>query len=319
MRWIKKGLIFNTVNHNLDLRCNDYAQSPQAVVYDNFVRIYFSTRKIDETNKYVSEAVFVDYSKDLTRIIGHSIEEVIPLGERGCFDEHGIFPFSPLRHQDKIMAFTCGWSRRVSVPIETSTGLAYSEDGGLTFKKVGNGPVLTSSLREPLLVGDSFVRFYNDTFHMWYIYGKYWLRATKNEPEARVYKINHATSVDGINWLRNDGTQLIEDLIGQDECQALPTVMKIGDRYHMYFCYRYATDFRRNSNRAYRLGYAYSDDLVSWKRADDKKGIDISESGWDSAMMCYPHLFEAFGQHYLLYNGNIFGKYGFGLAQLATL
>lgn len=319
MHWKKRGLIFNPADHQLDLWCTDYAQSPQVVTFDDYIRIYFSTRKRDKANKFISEIAFVDYNKDLTKIIDHSRVEVIPMGDLGCFDEHGIFPFSPLRHEDKIIAFTCGWSRRVSVPVETSTGFAFSEDNGITFKKLGKGPVLTSSLQEPMLVGDSFVRFYNGIFHMWYIYGKYWLNAIGNEPEARVYKIAHATSVNGVHWQKEEGDQIIEDIIGRDECQALPTVLKIDDRYHMYFCYRYATDFRHNSARGYRLGYAYSDDLVSWTRADDKKGIDTSESGWDSEMMCYPHLFDVFEKKYLLYNGNMFGKYGFGLAELEAV
>lgn len=313
MRWIKKGLIFNPMDHGLD-----YAQSPQTIVHDNFVRVYFSTRKLDAANKFLSEIAFVDYNKDF-KIIGHSREEVIPLGETGCFDEHGIFPFSPVRHKNKIFAYTCGWSRRVSVPVETSTGFAVSEDNGLTFEKYGKGPILTSSIKEPMLVGDSFVRFYEGFFHMWYMYGKYWLCATENEPEARVYKIAHAISADGVNWSKDESGQIIENVIGQHECQALPTVIQIDNQYHMYFCYRYATDFRRNFNRSYRLGYAYSNDLIIWKRADHKKGIELSESGWDTEMMCYPHLFEAFGKFYLLYNGNQFGKFGFGLAELVSL
>jgi hypothetical protein len=318
MQWIKKGLIFNPTNHNLDFDCTDYAQSPQTIVYEDFVRVYFSTRDKDKTNKFVSRVVFVDFNKDFTQIINHSKHEVIPLGDIGCFDEHGIFPFSPLRHENNMIAFICGWSRRISVPIETSTGLAVSEDNGLTFKKIGKGPVLTSSLREPMLVGDSFVRVYKDVFHMWYIYGKYWLDASGNEPEARVYKISHAISKDGITWFKRDGRQLIEDRIGVHECQALPTIIKINNKYHMFFCYRYATDFRKNPKRSYKLGYAYSEDLISWERDDEKKGIDVSKSGWDSEMMCYPHLFEAFGKIYLLYNGNEFGKFGFGLAELGS-
>ena len=33
-------------------------------------------------------------------------------------------------------------------------------------------------------------------------------------------------------------------------------------------------------------------------------------------MLCYPHAFELRGKVYLLYNGNEFGRYGFGLAVL---
>ena len=84
----------------------------------------------------------------------------------------------------------------------------------------------------------------------------------------------------------------------------------------MYFCYREATDFRTNKLRGYRLGYAYSDDLRTWTRDDNNAGIRLSEDGWDSDMMCYPNLFQCDGKVYLLYNGNEFGRFGFGLARL---
>lgn len=316
MHWNKRGLIFNPTKHNLAIDCVEFAQSPQAIVLGDIIRVYFSTRKRDSSNKYTSQVRFVDFNEDFSRIVNYSQKSVIPLGERGCFDEHGIFPFNPLHYRNQIIAFTCGWSRRVSVPVETSTGLAFSVDNGITFEKVGNGPVVTASLNEPMLVGDSFVRIYHSTFYMWYIFGKYWLDASNSEPPARVYKIAHATSCDGVNWKKDGGKQIVEDLIGEDECQALPTVIKIFNKYHMYFCYRYATDFRKNPARSYRLGYAHSEDLVTWNREDHNKGIEISDSGWDSEMMCYPNIFEAFGKIYMLYNGNEFGKYGFGLAEL---
>jgi hypothetical protein len=86
----------------------------------------------------------------------------------------------------------------------------------------------------------------------------------------------------------------------------------------MYFCYRQATDFRVNRNRGYRIGYAYSHDLRNWTRDDAEGGIEVSESGWDSDMLCYPHVFRCEGSVYLLYNGNEFGRYGFGLAALVV-
>ena len=36
-------------------------------------------------------------------------------------------------------------------------------------------------------------------------------------------------------------------------------------------------------------------------------------SDWDSEMMCYPHIFTANEKVFLLYNGNEFGKFGFGV------
>ena len=77
-----------------------------------------------------------------------------------------------------------------------------------------------------------------------------------------------------------------------------------------------AVDDVRNSERGYRIGYAWSDDLDHWTRDDTKAGIDISTTGWDSESIAYPHVFELDGKVYMLYLGNQVGRNGFGLAQL---
>ncbi|MEO5942090.1 MAG: hypothetical protein ABIP30_05895 [Ferruginibacter sp.] len=320
MKWEKKGQLFDPAKYELYNDCKIFAQSPQTLVFDDFVRIYFSIRKWDDAaKKYLSFIAFADFNKNLDTVIRVSTAPVINLGGLGAFDEHGIFPINVLKYQEKIYAYTCGWSRRVSVSVETSTGLAISNDNGNSFQKIGTGPILTSSLQEPMLVGDSFVQVYDDIFHMWYIFGQRWKQAEGDEPPARVYKIAHAVSADGINWKKEEGIPIISDLLNEDECQALPTVIKIGNRYHMYFCFREATDFRTNKERGYQLGYAWSDDLVKWHRDDKNKGIEKSTDGWDNEMMCYPHIFECDGKVHLLYNGNEFGKYGFGLATLLSV
>lgn len=319
MRWIKHGKIFDLSEPIPPLDRGSYAQSPQALVFDGFVRIYFSTRERDSFGKYLSQVAFADFDFASKKIINLSTQQVIRLGKLGCFDEHGIFPFSPLKVNNEVWAYTCGWSRRQSVPVETSTGLSISTDNGVTYHNIGPGPILSSSLEEPMLVGDSFVRRFEDKFHMWYIFGEKWIPATKAEPPARVYKITHAVSFDGIEWHKPTKKQLITDTLGADECQALPSVIKLNDVYHMVFCYRRATDFRNNRNNAYRLGYARSHDLLSWTRNDDELCLERSDSGWDSQMMCYPHLFEVNGKVFLLYNGNDFGRYGFGLAELSSI
>lgn len=317
MKWHKHGKIFDPTHYTLPNNCKQFAQSPQALVFDDFVRIYFSTRSLDETNgMYLSHIAFVDLGKNFRDVIRVSDKTVIPLGELGCFDEHGIFPINVMRHGDTVLGYTCGWSRRVSVSVETAIGLAISHDEGLTFQRTGKGPVLAASLHEPYLVGDGFVKIINGVFHMWYIFGTGWKRYTRDGAPDRTYKIGHATSVDGINWNKQDGQQIISDRLGPDECQALPTVIEIGGRYHMYFCYRESFDFRVGNGRGYRIDHAWSDDLLNWTRNDKNPPIEGTPDQWDSDMQCYPHLFECDGKVYLLYNGNEFGRFGFGLAEL---
>ncbi len=317
MKWKKHGKIFDPSQHKLPDGCTAFAQSPQALVLDDSVRIYFSTRQKEESGKFLSKVAFVEFEKDLRNIRNISENTPVTLGGPGTFDEHGIFPFSPFKHEGVVYAYTCGWSRRVSVSVETSTGLALSKDNGLSFKKMGSGPVLSASLHEPFLVGDSFVRVFDGLFRMWYIFGTRWITNPDNGVKERVYKIAYASSGDGVNWER-DSRPIIPDKLGTDECQALPTVLFANGKYHMVFCYRHATGFRDKKERGYRLGYAWSADMHKWHRADEALGLGTSEDGWDSDMLCYPHLFECKGKIYLLYNGNEFGREGFGLAELES-
>ena len=317
MKWLKHGKIFDPTQHQLPNGCVQFAQSPQALVFDEFVRIYFSTRSIDPVNgKYLSHVAYVDMKKNLRDVIGVSQQIVIPLGELGCFDEHGIFPMSVMRHGDAVYGYTCGWNRRVSVSVDTAIGLAISRDDGQTFQRIGAGPVLAASKNEPCLVGDGFVKVINNVFHMWYIFGTGWKKYAADTPPDRTYKISHATSADGVEWIKEEARCIIPDRLGPDESQALPTVIGIGKRHHMFFCYRESFDFRQTTGRGYRIGHAWSDDLINWVRDDEQPQLAGTSKDWDSDMQCYPHIFECNEKIYLLYNGNEFGRYGFGLAEL---
>lgn len=315
MNWEKLGKIFNPKDHQLVHNCQEFAQSPQALVLEDRVRIYFCTRERDSVGKYLSHVAFADFDLEMRSLIGVSKHEIIPLGGLGAFDEHGIFPFSVFKDGHRILSYTTGWNRKVSVSADASIGLVESDDLGHVFRRVGPGPILAASLHEPFLVADAYVLKIGELYHMWYIYGTKWKVFQKGGVPERVYKIAHATSTDAVTWKR-ESKPIITDKLNEDECQALPSVISIGNTYHMYFCYRSAEGFRSDHSKAYRIGYAYSNDLVTWKRDDEKGGINVSSSGWDSEMQCYPNVFKARDKIYMLYNGNEFGRRGFGLAVL---
>jgi hypothetical protein len=316
VKWTKLGHLFDPAAHRLPDGCTAFAQSPQALVFDDCVRVYFSTRRPDGDGQYLSYVTYAEVDRGMRTVLRVADRSVMPLGDLGAFDEHGIFPINVVRDGETVRAYTCGWSRRVSVPVETAIGLAISRDTGRTFERVGTGPVMGPTPAEPFLVGDPFVLHHDGLWRMWYIFGTGWTAATGGERgPARVYKIACASSTDGCSWQR-DGRPIVADRLGGEECQALPTVFTHGGRWHMYFCYRHATGFRTNPARAYRLGYAYSDDLRHWTRDDASAGIDVSADGWDSQMQCYPHVFRCGEEIYMLYNGNAFGRAGFGVARL---
>ncbi len=315
MHWEKLGHIFQFSESAFKDRFISHAQSPQALELEDRIRVFFSTREQDKPGNFISHVQYVDFDPKFKKILGFSDHQVLAPGKLGCFDEHGTFPLSPVKVGDKVYGYTNGISRRVSVAVETGVGLVVSSDDGRTFERLGDGPLFGPLLNEPFMVGDPFVRQFDNEFYMFYIFGTKWSEETKGQASERVYKIGQAVSNDGLEWKR-DSRQIIVDKIDENECQALPTVIKINDRYHMYFCYRGMTGFRRGGKNGYRIGYAYSDNLVDWTRDDQRAGIDLSDDGWDSEMMCYPNIFETHNGIYLLYNGNNFGKDGFGIAKL---
>lgn len=299
------GRIFIPLDYGLE-----YCKSPQAIVFDAYVRIYFSYC-IPDGDKLKSRVGFVDYEKTFKKILKVS-KDVISDGKLGTFDEHGIFPFSPFRDGDDIKALTSGWTRRQSVSADSGIGLAVSSDGGNTFERYGDGPVMSACLNEPYLVDDGFVVTTDDgTYVMYYIFGTNWADYGTGQPE-RTYRIGIARSKNLLDWERN-GKQVIE-CKSEDEAQALPSVIYKNGIWHMVFCYRNTVGFRENASNAYHIGYAFSKDMWNWERNDARIRIPLEE--WCREMQCYPNLFEMDGDVYLLYNGNHFGEKGFGLMKL---
>lgn len=310
------GQVFDTSKVELPGKLVSHAQSPQAINTPEGIRVYFSSRKFDDHGLPRATPIFADYTLNFDKLVSISTGEILPNAIVGAFDEHGIFPFSPTAIGANLWAYTTGWSRRRAVSIETGIGLVVSNDGGESFQRVGHGPVMTAEKGEPFLVCDAWVRNFGGIWHMWYLYGVTWIPGEEVDAE-RVYKIGHATSRDGLDWVRDQSQlQLIPDVLGQDECQALPSVEYFRGKYHMVFAYRDALDFRNGSLQPYQLGYATSKDLKSWQREDDKLQITGEREDWESHSRSYPSFFLSQDEMYLLYNGNDFGKYGFGAAKV---
>jgi hypothetical protein len=313
--WKKLGKVFDPkliINHPW---LQEFAQAPATLIFDDFVRIYFSCRPSPDLNgQYVSYSAYVDLDRrNLFKIVAVAEKPILTLGGLGEFDEFGTYPVSIIRgNENQLMAYYAGWTRCESVPFNVGIGCAVSADEGKTFSKIGTGPIISYTVDEPFVLSGPKVRRFNGSWQLFYIAGRKW-KMVNGHPEP-VYKIRMATSPDGINWQKLN-KDLIESRIEEDEAQASPDVIFVNGKYHMFFCYRYSSDYRGKKN-GYRIGYASSLDLINWVRDDSKAGIDISEEGWDSEMISYPHVFELDGKTYMAYLGNQVGRQGFGLAQL---
>ncbi len=316
-KWKKKGLIWAPSLENQ--WAQEYGQNPNALVLDDRIRIYFSSRKKSvSSGGYISYIFFVDVEKDnpskIIAIYDTPVLNPSGLGETGSFDEFGTMPGSLLydKEKDEVSLYYVGWSRSSTVPYKWANGLAISKDKGVTFTKVSREPIISSTYHPPHL--QACPRVFNledNKWAMWYAAGLEWF-----DYENRlnpIYVLMHATSNDGVHWDLS-GKQAIQSAVNK-ECQSSASLIKIGDMYHMFFSYRDVVP-NKDQHKQYRVGYASSKDLINWDRDDSKAGIDVSDSGWDSEAVCYPHVVNVGEKIYMFYSGNQFGSAGFGYAEL---
>lgn len=314
--WENRGLAFDATKQGEWSKSWSFAQSPQALEVGGERRVYFTSRQRDATGQWTSLPFFVRWqnSLDLTHPeFGQPVGPLLDLGASGAFDEHGIFPFSPLLLEGQLFAYTTGWQRRVSVPVETAIGLAVSDSSG-DFRRHGVGPVLTRSMHEPFLVCDAYVRQLHGKLMMWYSFGTQWLDPGPGGEPQRVYKIGVAESGDGVSWVPSQGIQAVPDRRGPLECQALPSVVEYGNRLIMAYCFRDAFDFRSNRLASYRIGFAESLDGRDWSLLTGEDWV-VPRASFDGGMQAYPGLFATGASLLLFYNGNEFGREGFGYAR----
>lgn len=305
MKWIKKKLIYKP-DKNLTWM-QSHAQVPTAEVLDNgYVRIYFCSR--DENN--ISRTTYIEAEADNPEIIHYQHDKpILELGKAGTFDDRGVMPTTIVNHQNNIYLYYIGWNIGGNARYRVANGLAISHDNAKTFHKVSEGPIMDRSMTDPIATAMHSIIIENGIWRMWYMSYTKWVEYDGIfEP---FYKIKYAESNDGIIW-KLSGKVCI-DLKDENEAGiARPHVIKEDGIYKMWYSYRNKSNYRKNTKNSYRIGYAESSDGFKWERKDELFNIGLSKSGWDCEMIAYPNIYEYNTKKYLLYNGNGFGKTGFG-------
>lgn len=308
MRWEPSKLIYRP-DGSLPWSLT-HAQSPRALdLGDGILRLVFSTR--DDNGR--TRPGFIDVRSDNpAEVIKIGSEPLLDLGRPGTFDDCGVMPSCFLRTEDSIYLFYTGWNTSGTVPYRLALGLARSSDGGQTFEKVGEGPVMDRSLHEPISCSQPYVIPWKSGYRMYYISFFDW-REINGRLES-YYNLRYVDSTNLESWLPK-GHIAVDCDDELTKAIAVPTVWKEDGKYRMVYSYRGDTDFRSDMNTAYRLGIAVSDDGDSWQRRDDLTGLHRSKAGWDSLMQAYPDYFSNDYGSYLFYSGNGFGQAGVGFAR----
>lgn len=305
MEWIRKGLIYKPEQKYS--WSQSHAQVPTAeLLENNKVRIYFCSR--DKNNRSYSTYIESD-TETPDKISYKHNKPILELGKYGNFDDSGIMPTTVIRHQNNIFFYYVGWNTGNTARYRVAHGLAISEDNAKTFKKVSTGPIMDRSMTDPISVSNHAIIIENGIWRMWYMSYTKWVKFDNTyEP---YYIIKYAESKDGIIWTPKG--KICIDLINENEAGiARPYVLKEDNIYKMWYSYRNKSNYRKNKKDSYRIGYAESNDGLEWIRKDNEFNLNLASIGWDSEMIAYPNIYIANNKKYLLYNGNGFGKSGFG-------
>ncbi|MBN8568429.1 MAG: hypothetical protein J0M18_02260 [Ignavibacteria bacterium] len=299
MKWKKRGQIFLPSGQYDWVKTHGMLPIADNIGGDLF-RIYFSGR--DEHN--ISQTGYIEIDiNDPHKILHLSEKPVMDIGKLGSFDDNGVSPTWLMNHDGKKYLYYFGWNKGARVRAAEVSGLAISEDGK-TFRRNSNVPVIDRTDKEPyLILVISCIIIENGIWRMWYDSADYW--QTEELPK---YNIKYAESTDGINWKR-DGLVSVDYKYPGESRVSRASIIKHEGIYKMMYCYAIEAG-------GYNMGYAESPDGYKFTRMDEKVGIEKSESGWDSQMICYPHVFEHKGEIHMLYCGNGYGREGFGLATL---
>lgn len=304
MKWIKKGLIYQP-----DIALwwqQKYSILPTPIVLENVIRVFFSTTCKD----LIGRITYIDLDKNNpSKIVSLPNDFIIESGEIGCFDENGLNPSSINLINNKWYLYYAGYQRHYSSPYSIFTGLLISNNLN-DFSRYSKIPILDRNEDEFSIRSAPTVIFDEKIYKMWYVSNQDWINVPGEIHKNKLYPkyaLKYAVSSDGIKWNVKQGYVFLQN---ENEFGfGRPYIYKKDKTYYLFYSIR-------SFNKSYRIGHATSTDGINWIRDDENTGIDVSNEGWDSEMICYPAVIDVGDKTYMFYNGNNNGETGFGYAEL---
>lgn len=299
MRWKKLGQIYQP--EPVHPKLLSHASNPLAIhLRDDLYRVFFDGR--DSQNR--SSVGFVDVDVSTCEVTYIHREPVFEHGIEGSFYSHGVSIGNYYDVGEERYILFMGWQHPPEGHWRGDIGRLRLKDN---FSMVidNSSPFIGPSEIDPISLSYPWVLHRRDQYLMWYGSTVTW-DAGNGE---MLHVINYASSLNGHTWNRH-GRALPYEL-GVVQVFSRPTVVTDQSGYHMWFSFRSGV-----SGQKYKIGYAHSALGENWEIRLHDVGIDVSEAGWDSEMIEYPFVFDHRGRRLMFYNGNNYGKSGFGLAAL---
>jgi hypothetical protein len=302
MKWEKLGRVHFTDNpKNFWAYSHDHV--PTVDVVGDVFKVYVAHFDVNGIKRI--GLVELD-ANEPTKVLNVASNPVLDIGKPGTFDDAGVVPSYIYTHSNGTKyLYYFGWQLLVKTQRYLLAGLAVSFDGGVSFERYQQTPILERLDGERFLRSTMSVLKDDGFYKCWY--------AASNEIidihgyPVPSYNIRYTRSLDGINWLKGAQCMQFED--PEEFALVRPWVIKEDGIYKMFYSVR-------KIDKGYSIGYAESSDGFHWERKDADVGINVSESGWDSEMICFASIADYKGTRYMFYNGNNYGETGFGVAVL---
>jgi hypothetical protein len=295
MNWKKLGQVY-FVNSDNPFTLTHASNPVPFHLEKDIYRVFFNARDIN--NK--SSITFIDLDIVKQKIVQDNHQPVFTYGNQGAYYDLGISIGNIYAFKGAHYLTFMGWSKGEQGRWTGRIGQLSMKDPN-TFVDESNTPFFDLDFEDPTSLSYPFVLNLNNQLHLWYGTVDKW----ESSNGEMISPIKYAFSEDGVNWKKKGIVLPVEMDIAQ--VFSKPCVLKTDSSFHMWYT------FRGKPGTKYQVGYANSDDGKNW-RMDNSGVVNPSSAGWDSEMVCYPFVLRHNGVLYMLYNGNSYGKNGFGMA-----
>lgn len=302
--WKNHGIIWGPQNFNESL--NSALQPTPLILSKNQIRVFYGARNSDGVSSIFSVDLIV--SKDNIEIERFSKDPLLEPGQHGAFDENGVVPcFSFKDHQSNINLLYAGYSLPSKVRFVAFSGLAILKENSEKYTRFSNSPFMERTNKDFLFRVIHCMLKEKKLFKIWYGAGSSFFEF--NNKTYPKYNIKYLETEDLLS-LDEDGTVVL-NTINDEYRVGRPWVVKTdNDKYAMFFGYG-------SINNTYKIGLAKSIDALIWERVDnDIFNFHSSLLDWDNQMNAYPSFVNINKRKLLFYNGNDYGKMGFGVSEL---
>jgi len=300
MRWVNRSHLYSC--DGLHSKLNSHAANPLPLhLKDDIYRIYFSAR--DSRNR--SSVGAVDFDIVERRLVKEHRTPFFTYGPSDSFYSHGVSIGNAYQVGSTWYMLFMGWQQPKGEHWFGEIGrLIVNSDFSLSLDS--NEPFFGLDKEDPISLSYPWVEKLGDQYQMWYGSTIEWDVGN----DEMLHIIKSATSEDGHTW-RKTG-KAIPYSIGHAQAFSRPTVLAQKDMpLTMLFSYR------SGDGSSYKIGSSVCAPDSKWQEVKDVSSLSAASKGWDSQMQEYPFVWQHKDQVHILYNGNDFGKSGFGIATLS--